>query len=154
MSQPFFVSYYLYPMRYKIPIELIELEEDNYHLVVSSEFVDGKKGIWVIDTGASKSIFDKTMESEYKLIEGLSEDLHSAGIGDDPIKSEVATMKPFSFSGMKIDEMKVAVLDLSHINQLYAASTDIVICGLLGGDFLVRYKAVIDYKRKLMLLRK
>ncbi|WP_167617459.1 aspartyl protease family protein [Maribellus sediminis] len=154
MNQPFFVSYYLYPMRYKIPIELIELEDDNYHLVVSSDFADRRKGIWVIDTGASKSIFDKTLESDYTLIDGLSEDLHSAGISDDPIKSEVANMNPFSFSGMKIENMKVAVLDLSHINQLYAASTDIVICGLLGGDFLVRYQAVIDYKRKRMLLRK
>ena len=141
-------------MRYKLPIELIELEDDNYHLLVSSVFADGRKGCWLIDTGASKSIFDKTRESDYTLLEGLSEDLHSAGIGDDPIKSEVANLNPFSFSGMKIENMKVAVLDLTHINQLYAASTDVEICGLLGGDFLVRYQAVIDYNKKQLLLRK
>lgn len=141
-------------MRYKIPIEIIELEKDNYHLVVNSVFVNGEMGYWVIDTGASKSIFDKNLADFYSIIEGRTENLHSAGISEEPLKSEVATMKPFSFAGMKIENMQLAVLDLTHINELYSASTDMEICGLLGGDFLVRHKAVIDYKKKLLILRK
>jgi hypothetical protein len=54
---------------------------------------------------------------------------------------------------MKIEKMQLAVLDLTHINELYSASTDLEICGLLGGDFLVQHKAVIDYKKRRLILR-
>jgi hypothetical protein len=46
--------------------------------------------------------------------------------------------------------MKVALLDLSHINELYKRATDLEICGLIGGDFLTKHHALIDYKRKIM----
>lgn len=141
-------------MRYKIPIELIELEHQNFHPLLTAVFADGSTGLWVIDTGASKSIFDKNLAKHYEVISGMSEDLHSAGIADQPMKSEVAKMRAFKLAGMQIEEMKVAVLDLSHINELYASSTDLKICGLLGGDFLVQYKAVIDYRRQRLVLRK
>jgi hypothetical protein len=140
-------------MRYNIPIEIIELEKHNYHLIVTSVFANGEMGYWVIDTGASKSIFDKNLVDFYTIVEGRTENLHSAGIGEEPLQSEVATMKPFSFAGMKIEKMQLAVLDLTHINELYSASTDLEICGLLGGDFLVQHKAVIDYKKRRMILR-
>ena len=154
-NQPFFVFiHYLYPMRYNIPIVLVELENDNYHPVVISVFADGSKGFWVIDTGASKSIFDRSLNNYFVIVNGLTENLHSAGIGDEPMKSEVAKMNAFMLGGMEIEDMKVAVFELSHINELYASTTDLKICGLLGGDFLVRYKALIDYRRKRLVLRK
>ena len=141
-------------MGYKIRITLVELENDNYHPVIESVFEDGSKGIWVIDSGASKSIFDRNLDKLFSVVSGITENLHSAGIGDQPMKSEVARMHSFKFGRMEIENMKVAVLDLSHINELYSASTDLNICGLLGGDFLVRHKATIDYHRKLLVLRK
>lgn len=141
-------------MAYKIPIELIELESENYHILVSSVFVDRKTGKWVVDTGASKSVFDKNLQEYIEHTDGVSEDLHSAGIGDEPMKGQIAQLKPLAFSGLKVPDMKVVVLDLSHINQLYASTAGIEICGLLGSDFLVRYGATIDYRRKRMSLRK
>jgi len=141
-------------MRYKILIELVELENDNYHPVVTSVFADGSKGFWVIDTGASKSIFDLNLDNYFEIVNGLTENLHSAGMSDEPMKSEVAKMNAFMLGGMEVEELKVAVFDLSHINELYASATDLKICGLLGGDFLVRYRALIDYRRKRLVLRK
>lgn len=141
-------------MAYKIPIELIELESENYHILVSSVFGDKETGRWVIDTGASKSVFDINLQEHILYSYGESEDLHSAGISDEPIKGQLAQLKPLIFSGLKIYDMKVVALDLSHINKLYESSAGIEICGLLGSDFLVRYKATIDFRRKTMTLRK
>lgn len=141
-------------MRYKIPIEIIELEHDNYHILVTSVFADGHSRKWVVDTGASKSIFDKNLLQYFEYVDGLTEDLHSAGIGDEPIQSEIALLKPFSFTSLNIREMKVAVIDLKHVNKLYASSAGFEICGLIGGDFLVKHKGTIDYCKKRMILRK
>jgi len=150
---PYYLCYF-YPMSVSIPIEVIELEQDNYHLLASVRFSDGESGKWVIDTGASKSVFDQNLPQYYKTLDGLTEELHSAGFYDEPIKSTLGILESFSFGKFRIDEMKVAVMDLSHINTLYSKYSGIKICGLLGGDFLIRYNAVIDYRKKRMILRK
>lgn len=146
--------FYLYGMRYKIPIEIIELELENYHPVVSTVFADGTRGKWVVDTGASKSVFDIQLAQHIAYSEGDKEELHSAGISEEPIQSTLGVLKTVLFGKLQVENMKVALLDLSHINQLYSRATDLKICGLLGSDFLVKHKAVLDYKRsKLVLLK-
>ncbi len=141
-------------MRYKIPIKIIELENGNYHLLVNSFFYNGTNGMWVIDTGASKSVFDQNLQDCIAEVDEHTEDLHSAGIGAEPMKSRLCTLKEIHFGKMKVPGMSAALLDLSHINELYENAADLQICGLLGGDFLMNYRAVIDYKRKLLVLRK
>ncbi|MEN8117427.1 MAG: aspartyl protease family protein [Bacteroidota bacterium] len=139
-------------MRYKIPVQIIELESENYHVLVSSAFFDGTKGNWVIDTGASKSVFDKNMVNYYSVFEDETEELHSAGLDQEPLTTIIGYMKTFSLGKMKIENMKIALLDLSHINELYSKATDLKICGLIGSDFLVKHGAVIDYRKGILKL--
>jgi len=141
-------------MRIKIPINIIELEPDNYHILVSSTFPGNENKNWVIDTGASKTVFDKNLEKYYLLLEGESDEIHTAGIGEQPQEISMALLSYVQFGKLRIRELKVALLDLSHINKLYSKATDIKVCGLLGGDFLMKHKAVIDYKLKRLVLNK
>jgi hypothetical protein len=139
-------------MRIKIPIQIVELEEDNYHLIISSGFPDGTKGNWVIDTGASKSVFDKTLDEYYSVLDDELDEIHTAGIGEEPLKTSMALLKSVQIGKLKIEGMKVALLDLSHINELYSKATNLKISGLIGGDFLVKYKASINYKKQVLIL--
>lgn len=141
-------------MRYKIPIEIIELESDNYHLIVPSKFQNGTNGNWVIDTGASKTVFDKNLAAYFLPGDEEAEDLHSAGINDEPIKTSIGYLKPFLIGTLEVAEMKVAILDMSHINELYSKVTKLKICGLIGSDFLLKHKAVINYRKSTLELRK
>ena len=141
-------------MKMKIPVHIIELEEDNFHLIITGKFENGTKGNWAIDTGASKTVFDKNLTEQYSVSEDETEEIHSAGIGDKPLETTAARLKTFYLGKLKIESLKVALLDLSHINELYIKATDLEICGLIGGDFLMKHKAVIDYKKKILLLRK
>ncbi len=135
-------------MRYKIPIEIVEIEWGNYHPVVSADFMNGKKGYWVIDTGASKTVFDKNQAEQILSVVDETEDLHAANISEEPLKTSLGYLKKFSLGKFDVENMKVALLDMSHINELYSKVTELEICGLLGSDFLVQNKAVIDYKKK------
>ena len=135
-------------MRYKIPVQIIELDPGNYHMIVDAVFPDGKIKKWVIDTGASKSVFDQNLEKYYSTGLNETEELYSAGISDSPLKTTFGHLGSFSFGDLRVENMKVALLDLTHINNLYLNATDIKICGLLGGDFLMKHKSEIDYKRK------
>ncbi len=141
-------------MRIKIPIKIIELEPDNYHIIISGEFADGKKGNWVIDTGASKTVFDKNLAQYYSELHGESDQIHTAGIGDEPQDISLGLLNAFQIGKLKVEKLKVALLDLSHINNLYSKCSEIKICGLFGSDFLLNYNAVIDYKKQLLFLNK
>jgi hypothetical protein len=139
-------------MRTIIPINLIELEPDNFHLIISSVFSDGQTRNWVIDTGASKTVFDKNLEEYYSVLEGESDEIHTAGNSEQPQEISMALLAQLQIGKLKIKNFRVALLDLSHINELYSKSTNHKICGLIGGDFLMKYKAVIDYKKKKLVL--
>lgn len=140
-------------MRIKIPIRIIELEPDNYHIMVSSTFENGFSVNWIIDTGASKTVFDKNLNEYYSELEGESDELHSAGIGEKPMDVILGELRNIKIGSLKTESFKVALLDLSHINQLYSKVSDVKISGLLGSDFLMKHKAVIDYKRKRLVLQ-
>ena len=52
-------------MKIKIPLRLVEPEDDSYHLAAASVFEDGTTGFWIVDTGASKSVFDKNLKDYF-----------------------------------------------------------------------------------------
>ena len=128
-------------MRIKIPLQLVELEDNNYHLVASSILPDGTTGYWIVDTGASKTVFDINRAENFNKENGKAEEVHTAGIGEKPLETSIGQMKPFSLEKLKIKNLRVALLDLSHINSYYATATEYEICGLLGSDFLKNYSA-------------
>lgn len=143
---------YFYAMKIKIPIQLIELEAQNFHILVRSRFADDALGIWVIDTGASKTVFDKNLTSYYSELGGEQEELHTAGICEQTLETSLGVLEPVSFGKRKIKSLKVALLDLTHINELYKKAANLQLCGLIGSDFLLQHKAVLDYgKRELVL---
>ena len=138
-------------MKIKIPLKIIKLEEENYHLIATGKFSDGNTGYWALDTGASKTVFDKSLGQYYALDEH-SENIQSAGIGEKLIMARYAVMQPFMLGKYKIENLKVALFDFAHINEFYHRATRLKICGLIGSDFLLKHKAVIDCKNKVLIL--
>ena len=135
-------------------MQLIELENDNFHLIVTSVFTDGTTGYWAVDTGASKTVFDKNLDTMYSASEEKADEVHTAGISEKPLETVIAYLKPFSIEKLKEKNLRVALLDLSHINKLYSKAARLNICGLLGGDFLMKYEAILDYRKRIMILHK
>lgn len=138
-----------------LPIEIIELEEGNYHIMVNSQFSDRSFGKWVIDTGASKSVFDSSLEKYYKVVESdLESEMFSAGIGIDSFETRVGEIKKIKFGELEVKIFRVALIDLSHINGLYNKYTSERICGLIGSDFLMKHQGVVNYRKKQLRLKK
>ncbi len=131
---------------------VVELEDDNFHLVAESAFNGGKTGYWIVDTGASKTVFDLNLKNQYESAGEDTDEVHTAGIGDKPIQTSIGILHSLSVGKLKIENLKVALLDLSHINKFYSKAANLQICGLMGGDFLKKYNAVVDYKKKILIL--
>jgi hypothetical protein len=135
----------------EIPLQIIELENNNYHILIEGSFDDGTSACWIIDTGASKSVLNSNLSQFYELIESDNdEDYQSAGINQGMMETSVGKIPNLHFGNLVIANQKVALIDLNHVNEIYEKYTSYKIAGLLGGDILMQYKCTIDYERKII----
>ncbi|MGQ8337563.1 aspartyl protease family protein [Sunxiuqinia sp. A32] len=136
-------------MRNTLPLKLVELENSNFHILLDCKFANGELGSWIIDTGASKSVFDISLKDYYQLVERNDyEEYHSAGINEGTVATEVGEIDELKFGKLKIEKFQVALINLDHVNDIYRRYHDLKIVGLIGGDVLYRYGCVIDYQYK------
>jgi len=133
----------------EIPLQIIELENENYHILIEGEFQDGTPSCWIIDTGASKSVLDINLNLYYEILDSDNEeDFQSAGINQGMMETSVGKMFFLKLGELEITNNKVALIDLKHVNEIYGKYSSYRIAGLLGGDILMHYKCRIDYNTK------
>ena len=132
----------------EVPINIISIEDDGFHLIAEG-LINGKSARFVVDTGASRTVFDKERildyidNPEFNEKEGLS-----AGIGGTDISSFIFKLEELSFGELSIKDYQAVAMDLSNVNNSYAMLKIPPVDGVLGGDLLYKHKAVISYKLK------
>jgi hypothetical protein len=137
-----------------VPLQVIDLHEDGFHPLVEIS-VFGKTFIMVLDTGASKTAFDQTILVQASEDAVLTQsDRLSTGLGTNSMASSTAIIHDLHLGDLLIPEFEVAVLDLSTINTAYRQLGHPEILGVLGGDILMKYKAVINYGKQVLKLKK
>jgi len=138
----------------EIPLQIIELENDNFHILIEGSFYDGTTANWIIDTGASKTVLDSNLNQFYEGVESDNEeDYQSAGINQGMLDTTVGLIDRLQLGDLEISNLKVALIDLKHVNEIYEKYTRYKIAGLIGGDILMNYQCVIDYENKLIRFR-
>jgi hypothetical protein len=136
-----------------VPLQIIDLHDDGFHPLVNVT-VYGKPFTLVLDTGASKTAFDHTMLSGAGDTASIkSSDRLSTGLGTNNMASSTASISDMLIGDLQVAEFEVAVLDLSSINIAYRQLNHPEVLGVLGGDILMKYKAVIDYGQKIVKFR-
>lgn len=130
---------------HKAELEILNLQHDGFHLLVEV-FVFNKLFKAVVDTGASRTVFDKTTVEMYIGKESLLlSDKLSTGLGTNSMESHTLVVPELTIGDLHILNFESAVLDLSMINVAYQAMDVGPIIGVIGGDILVKHKAVINY---------
>lgn len=138
-------------MPIQIPIITQPIEDTGLHLLVNAQ-VNGKDAILLIDTGASQTVFDINRINRYSNKEhSLSETL-STGLGTNTMESKQITLEKLSIGDIEMNDMDVILLDLSHVNGRYLNLNLKPIDGVIGGDILLKKKAVIDYANMILTL--
>jgi hypothetical protein len=141
-------------MTISIPLQIIDLHDDGFHPLLEITLF-GKAFIMVLDTGASKTAFDRTALFEANETTNiLASDRLSTGLGTNSMESFTAIISGMFIGSLPIADFEVAVLDLSTINIAYNQMGHPQVLGVLGGDILMKYKAVIDYGKQVMKLKK
>jgi len=128
-----------------VPLLLINLNEDGFHLLVEIG-VFGKKHYAVVDTGASRSVFDKNY------IEVNSNEFTSA---EDTCATTLFTtsaaiqaiLPKLRIGKLTLKNYPAVALDLQSVNEAYSQMGHPKIIAILGGDILYQYQAKINYKK-------
>ena len=108
----------------------------------------------LVDTGASRTVFDInrigkfTEKKKFKKNKDLS-----TGLGTNSMQSHNTLLKKFEIGKIKVENVEAILLDLKHVNESYENIGLPNIDGVLGGEILVDYKAVIDYGKKQLKLK-
>ena len=136
----------------KHPLRIIDLHDDGFHPLLDIQ-VYGRAFTVVLDTGASKTAFDKSLLQAHEEATIMESDKLSTGLGTNDMASFTAVIPELRIGELLISDIEVAVLDLSTINIAYRQMNHPEVLGVLGGDILMKYNAVIDYGKKQLRLK-
>ena len=138
----------------KLNLEILSIEGDGYHLYINAK-INGLKAHLLVDTGASKTVFDKSriinFSDENKLVEL---DKLSTGLGTDSMRGHLIDIDEIKLGNIKVKNYQGLALDLSHVNASYDKMGIKPIDGVLGSDILHQFNAIIDYKNQELTLEK
>ena len=115
--------------------------------------INGKKGLFILDTGASNSCVGFDEISKFNLLTEET-DHKAAGAGTTEIDTQISKKNTLKIGDFKLSKVNLVLLDLSHINNALKKQSAKEINGIIGADILEKGKAVIDYNKKKLYLAK
>jgi len=136
----------------KIPFRVVELEPDSYHIVIDGK-IEGVESIFIIDTGASRTIIDKCYVEKLKKLKIGTENPMATGISSEQIPVELYNIPKLVLEDITFKNIHSLAADLTAVNEIYMNITGKKIAGLIGCDFLLDKVNKIDFKKKLMSVK-
>ena len=136
----------------EVPLQLLDIEGEGFHIMLKGS-IHGKEAHFLIDTGASRSVFDpNTMANFIENLQFEKKEGMTAGVGSSDLESATFIIDTFSIGGLEIHDYEAVALDLENIHEMYGKLGLPHIDGIIGGDLLKRHKAVINYRSKKLRL--
>ena len=135
-----------------VPLILINLQGDGFHLLV--EIVVFKEKLFaVLDTGASRSVFDKSLMEKHIKELTMSEETQAATIfsTSSTLQGIIPKLK---IGKLVLKNYPSVGLDLQSVSDTYLQLGYPPISGIIGGDILMEFKAKIDYNKGVLKLYK
>jgi len=140
----------------RVPLKLINLQDDGFHLLVEI-VVFGETHFAVLDTGASRSVFDKALiennipQEDIELVSTAEENIATTLFSTS--STAQAFLPKLKIGKLKIKNYHAVGLDLASVNEAYTHMGHPIVAGIIGGDILFKYKARINYKTLILKLK-
>ena len=107
----------------------------------------------ILDTGASRSVFDEAQINKFVDFKQVEDhDKLSSGLGTNTMTSKKVLLDNLQLGEIEITNYDATILDLTHVNQSYQKLELEPVDGILGGDILNDYAAIIDYSTNKLVL--
>lgn len=123
------------------------------NLLMVKAFINGVKGVFIIDTGASNTCVNWDKIEQYQLQTKESE-TKASGAGATNMDAHLSINNSLKISYWKTNHCQIIVFDLSHVNTALTSYGLKPVDGIIGADILKLGKAIIDYDDCVMYLKK
>ena len=132
---------------------IIKLKKINTNHFELSAKLNGVKGKFILDTGASNSCVDINLAEKFRLKVEDSE-TKAAGAGAIGMETKLATHNKLKLSQWKYSNCTIVLFDLTHVNTALIEHNAKAVDGIIGADILEKGKAIIDYNKHSLYLKK
>lgn len=133
-----------------IKIPLVFTETNHFEIVAK---INGITGKFILDTGASNTCvgMDKI---DFFAMASESTDVKAAGAGAVEMETLISTKNTIEIGKWKKKKQKIVLFDLIHVNQALVSHNALPVDGIIGADVLKKARAIIDYNKKCLYLKK
>ncbi len=122
------------------------------HLELDAE-LNGVKGKFILDTGASNSCVGMDLIDYFSLTAQESE-TKAAGAGAVGMETQQSENNTLVIGKWKTKKIDLVLFDMTHVNSALEQHDAKKVHGIIGADILEKGKAIIDYNKKILYLRK
>ena len=122
------------------------------HLELKAK-INGVKGKFILDTGASNSCvgLDKI---DYFNLDAEESETKAAGAGAIDMETKKSENNALKIGKWKTNKCHLVLFDLSHVNAALEKHDAKEVHGIIGADILEKGKAIIDYNKNILYLKK
>ncbi len=115
--------------------------------------INGVKGFFILDTGASNSCVGFDMIEHFNL-QARDSKVKAAGAGATDMDTQQSIKNTLEIGDWKFHNFNLVLFDLSHVNEALKKHGATTVEGIIGADILEKGEAIIDYKKKRLYLKK
>ncbi|MCF6350984.1 MAG: retroviral-like aspartic protease family protein [Flavobacteriaceae bacterium] len=115
--------------------------------------INGKKGRFILDTGASNSCVGLDQAKHFKL-NAKDSKTKASGAGAIDMPTQQATKNKIKLGKWSYNNFNLILFDLSHVNTALTQHNAKVVHGVIGADILQKGNAIIDYQKDKLYLKK
>lgn len=131
-------------------IKLKKINTNHFELKAT---INGVKGRFILDTGASNSCVDINLSEKFKL-DVKDSDTKAAGAGAIGMETKISSQNKIKLKGWEYHNCQIVLLDLTHVNTALIEHKANAVDGIIGADILEKGEAIIDYKKHRVFLKK
>jgi len=132
----------------KIPLALTQTN----HFEIMAK-INGISGRFILDTGASNTCVGIDKIDYFNLISEVSE-IKAAGAGATEMDTLLSKRNSVALGEWVRKKQKIVLFDLIHVNQALTNHKALPVDGIIGADILKKGKAIIDYNKKHLYLKR
>lgn len=114
--------------------------------------INGVKGLFILDTGASNSCVGFEAIETFKL-KAKDSEVKAAGAGASDMLTQVSQKNKLKIGKWKKDKVPLILFNLTHVNTALLNYNSKPVDGIIGADILKKAKAIIDYDKNYVYLK-
>ena len=114
--------------------------------------VNGIKGKFILDTGASNSCIDYLSALKFNISFKISKEKASSA-SNQMSETFYSRNNKLEIAGLTKKNFEIILFDMSHINNSFNEKEIDEIDGIIGGDVLIEFNANINYLNKKISLK-